>query len=141
MSDTDAKSPVCAGDVFAGLVGRLRLTQGELRALLGPPEGSSFILPDLGASSRRLASVAAALTDALALVDDDRLVARWLRAPLARRGGATPLQEIERVEGDGLIRFVLCPHPTELVGLIARPRKAGRPPVGEGQGRWHDADA
>jgi hypothetical protein len=127
-----------SGDAFAGLVGRLRLTQGEIRRLLAVDgdEGeaaSMGILPQAGRDASRTASVAAALGEALELVGDDGLVGRWLRSPLPRRGGASPLQEAEAVDGDLLVRFVLRPHPTELVRLvadrpIASPQRPSRAP-------------
>lgn len=128
------------GDVFAALVGRLLLTQREVRMLLGLEEGDARIVPSQ-CDADRAASVAAALEAALHLVGDDDLVARWLREPLPRRGGARPLEEVVRVKGDRLIRFVLAPHPEELVRMIADgarnmcdPRRRNRQ-----TGCWSDA--
>jgi len=118
MDDTDAMAPMPSAYTFAGLIGRLRLTQNELRRLLSVPGDACLVIPDLTRDKPRLISVTAALGTALALVEDDDLVSRWLRAPLARRGGASPLEEVEQVDGDKQIRFVLRPDPTELVMLV-----------------------
>lgn len=125
MDDTDATAPMPSADAFAGLIGRLRLTQRELRGLLSVPGDARSVIPDLTQDVPRVISVTAALGAALALVEDDDLVGRWLRAPLTRRGGSTPLEEVEQVDGDTLIRFVLRPDPTELVMLVTE--DAGRP--------------
>lgn len=119
MDNTGTMLMTPPGEAFAGLIGRLLLTQGEVRKLLALDNTAERIAPNGDCDSERMVSVAAALSDALRLVGDDALVQRWLRASLPRRGGASPLSEAEAVRGDRLIRFVLCPHPIELVRLVA----------------------
>ena len=113
----DVREPAFPFDAFAGLIGRLRLNQSEVRRMLAV-EGEVRILPRIGEGGPRTASLVAALKEALDLVGDDRLVARWLRTPLLRRGGVTPLEEVGLAKDDVQIRFVLRPDPTELVRVV-----------------------
>ena len=113
----DVRERASPSDAFAGLIGRLRLNQSEVRRMLAV-EGRARIVPASGEGGPRTASLVAALGEALDLVGDDRLVARWLRTPLVRRGGVTPLEEVGLAEGDLQIRFVLRPDPTELVRVV-----------------------
>lgn len=119
MNETHALTVMPHFRSFAGLVGRLRLTQGEVRRLLAADGADGGVVPGGGCDFQRLGSVVHALDEALELVGDDGLVVRWLRSPLPRRGGTSPLEEVEGVAGDLPIRFVLRPHPMELVRLIA----------------------
>jgi len=110
---------VPSGDMLADLIGRLRLTQGDIRRLLRMSDEPARVVPDREQGAIRIGSVASALGEALLLVGDDELVGSWLRAPHARRGGATPIEEAEFAEGDTQIRFVLRPDPMELVLMMA----------------------
>ena len=114
----DASGSTRTFDEFAGLVGRLRLNQAEVRTLLSASDDAR-IRPVCGDDDARVVSLVAALSEALELVEDDALVARWLRSPLRRRGGLSPLDEVVSVSGDVPIRFVLRPDPTELVRVVA----------------------
>lgn len=120
------------GGAFARMVARLRLTQAEVGMLLGlRASGPRSVLPVVDPGTREHVSrVLAALERATALVGDDEIVSAWLRAPHVRRGGATPLQEVARARGDVPVRFVLEPHPTELVAVVAA--RMGGPRAGDG---------
>lgn len=117
--DAGATLAAPSGDMLADLIGRLRLTQGEIRRLLRMSDEPASVVPHRGQGAIRIGSVASALGEALLLVGDDELVSGWLRSPHARRGGATPMAEAEFAQGDAQIRFVLRPDPMELVLMMA----------------------
>ena len=91
---------------FPELAGRLRLTQREIKLLLAIDRGAAVVVPHPEGDRSRLETVTAALSDILLLVGDDELVGRWLRAPTARRGKTSPLEEVAWAEGDRQIAFV-----------------------------------
>lgn len=131
------EGPLNGSDAFAAVVARLRLKQGEIQRLLALPSAppAAGILPDGRFDGDRVAVLTDALGEALSLVEDDALLARWLRSPLPRRGGASPLEEAERSDDERLIRFVLRPHPAELVRLIADGEVARLRHLAEGRTR------